>query len=280
MDIAVHIPIYYIEERTIYIHKILNSLSKIKHNIQVFIYSNENFDLCYNCNNIQVQLIKLKVLNHKRRFVWRFDKSRRMSLDKLPILLKTYIDPYYLTWANRMYVVKYVNLFDVQIYLEDDIGFTKKTFDYWLYHKDFGIDNDYNIGFLRFEIDETNKMQYYTDLYKIPKKIIKISNKLFLLNDINPYCGFWIYDKNELKKFINSREWRFKIDKYETREKSAIGWNSKKMKRYKGTIIPLKRIKEKTYTIDDACTVHHYSNNYINNPNFSLVQFPIKLNIE
>ena len=35
----------------------------------------------------------------------------------------------------------------------------------------------------------------------------KIGNKLYLVNDVQPYCAFWIYDKNEMKLWMNEEYW-------------------------------------------------------------------------
>jgi hypothetical protein len=41
-------------------------------------------------------------------------------------------------------------------------------------------------------------------------KYIFINDNKYFINDINPYCAFWIYDKNRsFKKFINTKIWKF-----------------------------------------------------------------------
>jgi hypothetical protein len=271
MDIAVHITFYYIDSRLQYINKILKNLSAIPHNIETFIYSNKKVDLHSTFENMEVKVIQFNFLNNKRRekSIYRY----------IPFIPKRYVDPLYLTWKNRKYVKRLIDQYDIQIYLEDDIGFTNKTFEYWLNYKDTCINNDYTLGFLRFEVDKDNNRLFCTDLPKTPKKIINIENQLFLLNDINPYCGFWIYDKKELKKFTRSKEWRFKFKEYGIREKAAIGWHGVNMKRYKGTVIPLQVLQNNTYVIHDDCKIHHFPNNYIGHTVLCTVEFPIQLKV-
>jgi hypothetical protein len=272
MDIAVHITFYYIESRLKYINRVLRNLSAIPHNIKVFIYSNKKFDLPSNFGNIKIEVVPFKFLDNRRKLksLYRF----------IPLMLKQHVDPFYLAWKNRDYVERLIDRYDAQIYLEDDIGFTNKTFEYWVNYKDVCISNNYNLGFLRFEVDEDNNKLFCTDLSKAPQKIIDIGNQLFLLNDVNVYCGFWIYDKHELKKFVKTDEWHFdfkKYKKYKTREKSAIGWHGANMKRYRGTVIPLKLLKDNIYIIHDGCKVHHFPNNYIGHNYYCSVEFPIQL---
>jgi hypothetical protein len=274
MNIAVHIAFYYIESRLQYLEKILKNLSTIPHDIKVFIYSNKNFDLSSSFENIEVGVIPYNFLDDTRRL---------KSLYKfIPSMLKHYVDPYYLTWKNRAYVKGLIEQYDIQIYMEDDIGFTNNTFNYWIDYKDICINNDFNLGFLRVEADKDNRL-FCTDLFKSPTKIISIENQLFLLNDINVYCGFWIYDKKELKSFTKTDEWRFDFKKYKqyrTREKSAIGWHGVNMKRYQGTVIPLQFFQDNTYVIHDDCKVHHFPNNYIGNGYYCSAEFPIRIKIE
>ena len=276
MDIAVHITFYYIESRLRYINKILSNLSAIPHNISVFIYSTKKLDFPSVFENVEVKVIHFNFLNLRKGK--RFLIGKR-GLSRIPSVLRQYIHPYYLTWKNRKYVKRFIDQYDVQIYLEDDISFTNAAFNYWLKYKDMCMDYDYNLGFLRVEVDEDNNKLFCSDLTKTPERIINIGNQLFLLNDHNPYCGFWIYDKEELKKFTESKEWYFKFKEYDIREKSAIGWHGLNMKRYKGTIIPLQVLENNICVTHHECKVHHLTNSYIGHSKVCRVEFPIQLKI-
>jgi hypothetical protein len=182
----------------------------------------------------------------------------------LPWSIRRYVNPCFITWDNRKYVHKFIDDYDVQMYIEDDIGFNIKTFDYWLNYKELCLKNDYNIGFLRYEQGCDGKM-FSSDLLKTPDKLVILDGNLFTLNDVEPYCAFWIYDKSELSKFIHSEEYRFKFKdrRYYIMEMSAIGWNSITMKRYKGTVIPLVKCSlDNTYMAHEDCYVNHLPNNY------------------
>ena len=170
-------------------------------------------------------------------------------------------NPFYLSWKCRELIKKQRNHFDCFIYSEDDILFTKENFNYWLKFKNISIKNDFNLGFFR--IEKRNGKMFSTDLTESLKYKISISGVKFVVNNVNNYCAFWIYDKNELKKFIKTKYWKFDWKGksmyafYGIREMSAIGWHGKNMKRYKATIIPLFKKKLPTGSF-----VSHLSNNH------------------
>lgn len=272
MEIAAHITFYYVESRLKYLEKVIEGLRTIKQEITIFIYTNRNFTLDNKYSNVKIVAHRFadnghKKLNKRRRFY--YQTLLKLGITKL-------VHPYYLTWINRIYVEKYIDKYDVQMYLEDDIYFDNTSLDYWCRYKNLCINNDYNLGFLRIEKDDDNN-EFLTDLTVLPKEIITLNEVDFLLNDINPYFGFWIYEKSELKKFLKSKEWKFKFKNYGIRERSAIGWHGLNMKRYKGSLIPLVKNVEGSYYCDKDSTVHHLPNNYIGNHVFCQHTFPFKI---
>jgi len=49
---------------------------------------------------------------------------------------------------------------------------------------------------------------------------------MYVVNQKNPYCAFWIYDRHEFALFIKSPHWNLnlrQIKGYDIREMSAIG---------------------------------------------------------
>jgi len=271
MDIAVHISFYFVEERLPYITRVLENLSTVPHRLKVFIYSTRRFALLKPFPNLDIEILSSRFLRARG---W-----EHSTLDSyLPFVLRQYLNPFYLTWKHRKQVEEIINQYDVQVYLEDDIGFCTRTLEYWLAFKDTCLAHDLNLGFLRYETDEKNQ-DYCTDLTKRPRRFIRLEGKPFLLNDVNPYCGFWIYDQNELRNFVGSRAWHYQLDTYGIREKSAVGWHGWNMKRYKGTVIPLEATERNSYAVHPDCKVHHFPNNYIGHPKFCTIEFPIELNI-
>jgi hypothetical protein len=263
MKIAVHITFFYNKSRFKYIKEVVENLLEIDYLVDIFIYTNKKFDLFENIGNVNL-------------LIYPYLSSKILKFPFNSIFnnwgLKQLIHPYYLTWEHRQIVVENIDQYDIQIYLEDDIKFTSDNLKYWLTYNEIVLSSGYNLGFLRTEFDGSNK--FITDLTKPLTNIISINEQKFIVNDINPYCGFWIYSKKELKEFIKSEEWFFKFKPYGIREKAAIGWHGKNMTRYKNTIIPLIENNNELETIFHS-NVHHLPNNYINHKFFCKIKFPI-----
>jgi len=270
MKIATHITFFYDKTRIQYLEKVVNNLLDINSkdkNIHIHIYTN-HFFYVFNKRNKNIIYHRF---GYKKNWRWQFPFDHIIN----KIGLKCFVHPFYLSWENRKYVEKYIEKYDVQMYIEDDILFTKDTFLYWLENYKNVNKNGYNLGFLRIEYDK-NGVSYFSDLWEKPNNIIEIDSKKYIENAVNPYCAFWIYEKDELKEFIKSQEWKFNFVRYNIREKSAIGWHGKDMTRYKGTIIPLILNEKNKLQIDTRCTVHHLPNNYIGHNAFCTIKFPLE----
>jgi len=281
MRVGAHVTFYYVEDRLKYLNQVIEGLLAIPHPTTVYIHSSRSLQGYGRLRNVKVLVYEYPEGNvWQYRDLWQREEmlqklewghrlSHRMRLSKL-------MNPYYLTWENRRHVRKNIDQFDVQLCLEDDIAFTESSFAYWLKYKHICVKHGYNLGFLRTEVSKTDEL-YMTDLTASPSRIVKLEGTKFILNDINPYCGFWIYDREELKKFVNSREWKFKFGGYGIREKSAVGWHGIGMTRYKGTIIPLVQNDKARYETDPSSAVRHLPNNYIGDAMFCKIRFPISV---
>lgn len=264
MTLAVHITFYYFKERVKYLTTVVKNLKEISANVDIFIYTTESQNLFFEEPNIKIYNYK-----YKKTFMSKFKKGS--LIDRIG--LNGLVHPFYLSWENRKNITKFIDFYDVQMYLEDDIAFTSKNFNYWLKNKNFLLSRGYNLGFLRVEKDSNGK-RFMTDVYRKPTEIIEIEGKKFIKNNVNPYCGFWIYDQQELKKFTKSTEWNFNFEFYGIREKSAIGWHGLNMSNYKGTLIPLFQEGNLLSTPED-CAVHHLPNNYLDHGRFCSLEFPL-----
>jgi hypothetical protein len=263
MKIAVHITFFFVESRLPYLRQVVNNLEGLNQEVQFFIYTNKDFNEILSAENIQ-----FKIFPYKK---WGLLGYNQALWNKLG--LTTFVHPYYLAWENRKVIEKNIDEFDVQMYIEDDIAFNIDTFNYWIRYKDICSTHGFNLGFLRIEFD-SNRQTYLTDLKKWPQKIIEIDDQLFLINDVNPYCAFWIYDRADLKEFIKTKEWKFQFSGEGIREKSAIGWHGTMMNRYKNTIIPLYKLSAREYLLPKSCMVHHIPNNYTGNRDSPLLMLP------
>ncbi len=267
MKIAAHVTFFYVEERLKYLKKTVDSLLGLGVDTDIFIYTNKQFDLFPGHENVKYYIYNYQKNLLKFPYKSIFNKAG----------MKNWINPKYLTWESREIIPGIVDRYDIQLYLEDDINFTRDNLDYWMRYKDVVLKHGYNLGFLRVEKDTENDQIYVTDLTEKPGETIEIDDQKYLLNNNNPYCGFWIYPKDELKEFIKSEEWTFDFKDYGKREKSAIGWHGKNMTRYKGILIPLMKNGDQYVTVKE-CAVHHLPNNKIGSGVLCTVKFPIVVN--
>jgi hypothetical protein len=171
-------------------------------------------------------------------------------------------DRWKLPWKCRDAIYYNRKNYDFYIYSEDDILFKKNNFEYWIQYKDILINKNYNLGFTR--IEKYNNTTFAIDINKkiSRSKILRINNKEFIMHN-NPYYGFWIYDQIELNKFIKSKFWNLNnwIENkfYGPLEMSGTGWHGLNMKRYKATLLLIKKNQ-----IDKNATIQHAGNIYSN----------------
>lgn len=236
--IVVHISFFQIRkysqkhEKIINLRKIIQNYLKISKNLDIYIHSNKAIVLKNNKN------IFKKIYNLKNQH------------------------PFYLSWKFRKDMEKQKNSYDFFIYTEDDILFTKKNFEYWKKYKDQCLSNKFNLGFVRVE-DNKRKGLYLVDIFHSLYKYIFINNNKYFINDVNPYCAFWIYDKIEFQKFVNLKIWKFNWKKNyqvfgDIRAMAAMGMHGINMTKYKKTIIPV----NKSNKIDPGSVIYHLENKY------------------
>lgn len=236
MRITKHISFFYIENRILYVNKILDETNKYELVTDVFIHTN-NDGLTKEAFN-DYSNGSLSIIYH--------DLSN--------------IHPFYLTWKCRELLKEQKDRYDIFIYTEDDMLIPYNAIKYWLKYNRQLIDHNYNLGFLRIEVENNN--EYVTDL---PRKkfssTMELDGERYCINNINPYCAMWIYNKDEFNNFVDSKYYDIKnIPGYEIRERSAIGLHGASNYWYKGTLIPIINNK----LISD-CRIYHMPNNYVIN---------------
>jgi len=155
--------------------------------------------------------------------------------------------------------------------MDDDAGFTTRSFQYWLSYKSMCNENGYNLGFLRTEFDERAGKWFCTDLLRSPRELVRVGDRLFA-RSVHFY-GLWIYDKAELKRFAESARW-YPRHGENIIERAEIGWHADYLNMYKCTIVPVKNSENGSYILDDECGIHHMPNNYIGHPMFCTLEFP------
>ena len=189
MQICKHIGYFYIEDRIKYIERIIKEARDYPYTTDIFIHTNVE----------SIPFLETPVYDNGKFQVIYHDL--------------TGLNPYSLTEMPRKMLKTQKDDYDIFMYLEDDILVPKETIMYWLKYNELCIEHQYNIGFLRIETSEKNNKQYITDLYgeKMNTRI-EIFGETFCVNDKNPYCAFWIYNKNEFAKFVDSKFYDIKND--------------------------------------------------------------------
>lgn len=233
MKVTKHISFFYIKERFCYINNIINETNKYEDLTDIFIHTNND---------------KLNASS--------FDKYNNGSI----MIIYHNLDnenPYYLTWKCRDLLKQQKDDYDIFMYIEDDILVPYKAVKYWLKYSEKLIEYSYNLGFIRIEID--NNIHYITDILNKFDTTIKIDDNNYCVNNKNPYCAFWIYNKKEFNKFVNSNYYNINnIPGYGIRESSAIGLHGNSNYWYKSTLIPIIN----NMLIED-CKIYHMPNSYV-----------------
>ena len=180
----------------------------------------------------------------------------------------TYESPDYLTWKHRSLMETQINNYDVFLYMEDDIGIPNTTFQYWLKYKDALQRENLDLGFCLIE-SVNNKDWFCSSILKPCSVYIQIIDRYFAWNHQN-YSAFWICDKDEMRRFIQSVYWKRhgyfpegpgKPEGPHIRESAAIGFKMSYNRFYSGSFYPL---TEDTKHVSDICYVHHITANYVN----------------
>lgn len=248
MKIVKHISFFYLENRINYLNQIIDETNKYSFVTDIFIHTN-NFDFSIN----------------------QLHESHNGSVS---IIYHDLIDehPFYLTWKCRDLLKQQKNDYDIFMYIEDDILVPKEAIEYWLTYHEQALHDNYNLGFFRIEKNDYQE-EFISDLYgEYLNRYISLNNQLYCVNDKNPYCAFWIYNKQEFHRFVESKYYDIRNlpDGYEIRESSAIGLHGIQNIWYRGTIIPI--IKDQLHP---SSRIYHLPNNYVCNDSnlFATIRF-------
>lgn len=234
IKVSVHITHWFSEHRIGYLRRQIEQLNDINADVDIFVHTN-------------VDRLDVK---HKHHVI-----THEMGEEYC----------HFLTWKHRQLMEDQLPYYDVFAYLEDDLLFTNDNFSYWLRHHDILRNHNFQIGFVRYEVDGRDK--YATDIAPIfgdcvPLPRMAIDGFNYWENVNNFYQGCWILDNIEMRKFTQLPQWDLKkCDFYGNfiREKPAIG----PIPFYDKTMLDLN---------DPGCYLHHMPNNYIGHNVFCKVQ--------
>ena len=169
----------------------------------------------------------------------------------------------YLTWKCRSLMEEQKNDYEYFCYLEHDIKFSEENLQYWLKYQDQLHKKNFHLGFLIYERNNLDNQKYSIHIVRKLNKYLKIEDKKFVINDLENYSCFWIYNKDQFHKFLRSKWWSFKKRAHNFRhnygitERSSIGFHSFNMNYFKATLLP-----EIDNQPDPNCFVEHMTNNY------------------
>jgi len=246
MKITKHITFFYIQERMYCINNIIDETNTYEIPTDLFIHTN-NTNLSKNSFN-EYNNGSINIIYH--------DLSN--------------CNPYFLCWMHRDLIKSQIDDYDIFIYIEDDMLVPYKAIKYWLLYNEELIEMNYNLGFVRIECE--NDVEYIVDLPGVQLDTsITLHDKKYCVNNKNPYCAFWIYNKSEFSRFINSNFYNVSnIPVYDERAACAIGLHGISNYWYNGTVIPI--IDNK---LTDECKIYHMTNNYVAcaTMNFSTIKF-------
>ena len=245
MSISIHIPFYNPNpekkegyrnlRRYDYLKENITNLKKLSIKNDIFIHTHNEF--------LDDKKLNAKIIKHQ------------IDDDDL--------DKGYLTWKCRSLMEEQRNDYDYFSYLEHDIRFTEVNLQYWLKYQDQLGKKNYHLGFLIYERNNSENQNYSIHIVRKLKKYLNIEGKKFVINDLENYCCFWIYNKVQFHKFITSSWWSFKRRAHNFRhnygitERSSIGFHSFNMNYFKATLLP-----EIDNQPDPDCFIEHMTNNY------------------
>ena len=247
MSISIHIPFYNPNPekkegyrnltRFDYLKENILNLKKLSLPTDIFIHTHNNF--------LNDKELDANIINHQ------------INNDDL--------EKGYLTWLTRPEMQKQKGNYDYYMYLEHDIKFTERNLQYYLRYQKSLSENKFNLGFLIYEKNNEDNENYSIHISDKLNKLFKLNSQNFIINDLENYCCFWIYDQNQFNDFINSKWWNFKRKVHNFRhnygitERSSIGFNALNINYFKATLLP--EINNKP---DPNCFIEHITNNYFN----------------
>ena len=171
----------------------------------------------------------------------------------------------HLTWLTRPMMKGQKDNYEHFMYLEHDIKFTEENLQYYLKYQENLKNNKFHLGFLIYERNNKDNLNYCIHVAKKFKKFYNLENQKYFINDFENYCCFWLYEKKIFNDFLKSQFWSFEKKltnfrhNYGTTERSALGFHALSSNYFKATLIP-----EINSKLDPNCFIEHITNNYFN----------------
>ena len=245
MSISIHIPFYNPNpekkegfrnlRRFDYLKENILNLKSLSIKNDIFIHTHNDF---LDDKNLEVKIIKHKI-----------DEDN--------------LNKGYLTWLCRSLMEKQKNDYEYFMYLEHDIKFSENNLQYWQKNQKTLAQKKFHLGFLIYEKNNSDNQNYSIHIVKKLDSYLEINSQKFIVNDLENYCCFWIYNNEQFQDFLKSKWWSFKKRAHNFRhnygitERSSIGFHAFSMNYFKATLIPLLNDQP-----DPNCYIEHMTNNY------------------
>lgn len=251
-----------------YVPSRLSVLTKVLHSLATFMC--KRMDIVVVINN------ESKYLSDYLKLILKGFKSDRLTCNiHFSEPLK---HPHHLTWVNhKLHANTFIlkePLYNVFIYLEDDINLTWANFCYWCRFLPELKKHRLIPGFFRVEENQDGQW-YFTDQWRSIEdpaslrnlqncKTLSLSDQIFC-NPGNPYQAFWILDRELMQEYIDSPS--FDIEKsvnvksWDVRMRAAMGLSFENIPDgFKSrSVIPLVHDSSR---FDWCASVHHIPNKY------------------
>ena len=245
MSISIHIPFYNPNPqkkegfrqltRYEFLKENIENLKKLSIKNDIFVHTHNNY--------LDDKNLEAEIINHK--------------------ISDNDLEKGHLTWLTRPMMKSQKNDYEYFMYLEHDIKFTEKNLQYYLKHQQKLGENKFHLGFLIYEKNHTDNLNYCIHVAKQFDKFYNIENQKYFINDFENYCCFWLYNKKIFNDFLSSKFWSFKNKltnfrhNYGITERSALGLHALNVSYFKATLIP-----ETNSKVDPDCFIEHITNNY------------------
>jgi len=174
--------------------------------------------------------------------------------------------PWALTWGHRQYIKDHINVYDVFMYIEDDMLIKYEQLTNYLENLE-SVWPNYIPTFIRYEVNDEGE-RYALDIQGIrfdERNILSVNDKRYYrLHGI--YCACWILPAKILKEHITD-VFTNTPTTYEQIRTTAASYTNGPLRKALNISLLLELEKDQLQ-LSELCTIHHLSNRYI--------KFPIK----
>jgi hypothetical protein len=250
-----------------YLSKVLDELASLKVNqLVINIFSNSN----------EVELELAKIGNYSKVKFHYFTKYNKMNVfNNSPWVYDDERSPWLLTWEHRKILRENVISADrnsLFLYIENDVKFTQRNFDYWIRSRNELLKTRLIPSFTIIEkISDTSEEISVSQFGGKPSSFknmpkLEVADEVYIQLD-NPYCACYLLDKELATEFVNSKAFDEKASRELTwwdigaRAAMGLGFVNPPNGFKSRHVVPVKKAGS-YYKIQDDAKLHHLPNLY------------------